>query len=232
MREAFQEHLAGLEKRIESDLELAIATLADVASAVADTAAPTPSSIERNADRLRDASREADEALVTTIARQAPVCRDLRLVISLIQLAHHEGLIANQFELISAQLMETDPDVPDNQGTGEKLARMAKLAGSQLASATIAFARRDDALARQVGRDDDAIDQLNREIFATTLEVGGDSHQREVALRHVLIARSLERIGDNAVDIAEHAAYLATGQLREFSDASHPEASSPAPPRP
>jgi phosphate uptake regulator len=36
--------------------------------------------------------------------------------------------------------------------------------------------------------------------------------------RHVLIARSLERIGDKAVDIAEQAAFLQTRQLREFTD--------------
>jgi phosphate transport system protein len=38
----------------------------------------------------------------------------------------------------------------------------------------------------------------------------------------MLIARSLERIADNAVDIAEQAAFLVTGELHEFSDAVRP----------
>ena len=42
----------------------------------------------------------------------------------------------------------------------------------------------------------------------------------------VLVARALERIADNAVDIAEQASYVVTGELREFSDASHPDATS------
>ena len=33
---------------------------------------------------------------------------------------------------------------------------------------------------------------------------------------------ALERIADNAVDIAEQVSYVVTGELREFSDASHP----------
>ena len=37
------------------------------------------------------------------------------------------------------------------------------------------------------------------------------------------IARSLERVGDNAVDIAEQAAFLITTELREFTDASRPK---------
>ena len=37
----------------------------------------------------------------------------------------------------------------------------------------------------------------------------------------MLVARALERIGDNAVDIGEQVAFVVTGLFREFSDASH-----------
>jgi phosphate transport system protein len=39
----------------------------------------------------------------------------------------------------------------------------------------------------------------------------------------VMMARAIERIGDNAVDIGEQTAFVVTGQFREFSDSSHPE---------
>lgn len=144
-------------------------------------------------------------------------------MLALIQLAHHTGLIANQFELISEQLIEIDPSVVDRQRTREKLSSMTTLAGSQLQSAAAAFAARDLTAAQQVDHDDDAIDKLNRAIFEATLELDDAPEERELALRHVLIARSLERVGDNAVDIAEQAAFLVTAQLREFSDASRPK---------
>ncbi len=38
----------------------------------------------------------------------------------------------------------------------------------------------------------------------------------------IVVSRALERIGDHAVDIGEQAAFLVTGQFREFTDASHP----------
>jgi phosphate transport system protein len=38
----------------------------------------------------------------------------------------------------------------------------------------------------------------------------------------MLVARALERIGDNAVDIGEQTAFVVTGLFREFEDASHP----------
>ena len=45
---------------------------------------------------------------------------------------------------------------------------------------------------------------------------------REWGLRMVVVARTIERIGDRAVDIGEQTAYLLTAQFREFTDASHP----------
>ena len=46
--------------------------------------------------------------------------------------------------------------------------------------------------------------------------------RREVAMHMILVARALERIGDNAVDIGEQVAFVVTGLFREFSDSSHP----------
>jgi phosphate transport system protein len=37
-----------------------------------------------------------------------------------------------------------------------------------------------------------------------------------------LVARALERVGDNAVDIGEQVGFLLTGEFREYTDASHP----------
>jgi phosphate transport system protein len=223
VREAFARQLAELEQRIDGELAHAIAALGEIADAVHDPSGEMIEAIAQSGQRLKRESHRIDADLVRITARQAPVASDLRLVLALVQLAHHEGLIANQFELISHQLAAIDPDVPDRYGTAEKLSTMATLAATQLHSAARAFTSRDLVLARGLDRQDDAIDKLNREIFETTLELDDAPERRELGLRHVLIARSLERIGDNAVDIAEQAAFLITAELREFTDASRPK---------
>ena len=38
----------------------------------------------------------------------------------------------------------------------------------------------------------------------------------------MLIARYIERIGDNTVDIGEQIAFVISGEFREFTDASRP----------
>jgi len=57
---------------------------------------------------------------------------------------------------------------------------------------------------------------LNREIFRTAIEIGDDPDTREWAMHMTLVARALERIGDNAVDIGEQVAFVVTGLFREF----------------
>ncbi len=86
-----------------------------------------------------------------------------------------------------------------------------------------AFAGRDVGLAQDLVRQDDEIDTLNRRCFAMALELGDDADRREWAMHMMLVARCIERIGDNAVDIGEQTAFVVTGLFREFEDASHPE---------
>ena len=77
-------------------------------------------------------------------------------------------------------------------------------------------------MARDLVRQDDVVDDLNRECFRLALEIGDDADKREWAMTMLLAARAIERIADNAVDIGEQVAFVVTGLFREFEDASHP----------
>ena len=59
-------------------------------------------------------------------------------------------------------------------------------------------------------RQDREINRLNREIFRLAIEIGDDPDTREWAMHMTLVARALERIGDNAVDIGEQVAFVVT----------------------
>lgn len=209
MRESFATELIRLENGIEDALKHAPATLAAIGENVVAPRRITADPIISAARGLRRCCRAADADLIVVTARQAPVAGDLRLVLALIQLAHHGTLVANQFGLIGQQLTGINRDVAAiDTGTSDVLARMALLAGSQLAAAVRAFTSRDLTLASEIDHADDAIDRLNREVFRATLAFSASIDQRELAMRHVLIARCIERIGDNAVDIAEQCGFL------------------------
>jgi phosphate transport system protein len=106
---------------------------------------------------------------------------------------------------------------------------MGELAASLVVQCKQAFERRDPALAHDLVRQDDEIDRLNKCCFARALNIGDDPDRREWAMHMMLVARAIERLGDNAVDIGEQTAFVATGLFREFEDASHPEVASGPP---
>ena len=78
------------------------------------------------------------------------------------------------------------------------------------------------ALAEDLVVRDETINRLQRECFRLAIEIGDNIDRREWAMTMLLVARALERIGDNAVDIGEQTAFVVTGLFREFTDASHP----------
>jgi phosphate transport system protein len=228
MPEVFTDELLEIEQRLRREFEAVGGVLESIADAILDPASQDAPRLIAAARNLRATSRQVDERLGVVSARQAPVAGDLRLVLSLIRLAQHAALIANQFELISQQLEELDPDAPDPQHTAGQLSLMTELAGRQVQHAVRAFVARDVNSAVELQRQDDALDRINRQVFEATYALDGDSGVRELAMRYVLIARSLERIGDNAVDIAEQAVFLVTAEFREFCDASRPKPGSRA----
>jgi phosphate transport system protein len=84
------------------------------------------------------------------------------------------------------------------------------------------FSRRDLAGAESLVELDELIDRANRRFVERLVDVMGEPEFREWGLRMVVVGRTIERIGDRAVDVGEQTAYLLTGQFREFTDASHP----------
>jgi phosphate transport system protein len=103
----------------------------------------------------------------------------------------------------------------------EYIFKMGRLARSEVEQSKQAFLLRDVEVAEDLVRQDLEINRLNRCVFSRAVEIGTDADRREWAMSMMLVARAIERIGDNAVDIGEQVAFVVTGQFREFSDASH-----------
>jgi phosphate transport system protein len=217
MRHGFITEIGAIEAEMEAGLGQGVTLLDGLHEVIRDPTASRADAVAQAGQDLRRQTRELDVRLVRLSATQAPVACDLRLVLTMMQLVQHHGLIANQFVLIGEQLAGTDPGVTDRCGTGRQAAELASLAGEQLRRAAEAFSKRDCELVERLVRSDDRLDELNREICRLSLETPAGPEQRELAFRHVLIARSLERIGDNAVNIARHTAELVRADVHRLA---------------
>jgi phosphate transport system protein len=133
----------------------------------------------------------------------------------------HVERMGDQCVNIAKMLPVVGYEPPKDEALLELIFKMGRLARSEVEQSKQAFLLRDVAVAEDLVRQDFEINRLNRCVFSRAVEIGTDADRREWAMSMMLVARALERIGDNAVDIGEQVAFVVTGEFREFSDASH-----------
>jgi phosphate transport system protein len=227
-RAHFQEELAKLEQQALGGIDMVVAAIDRTLETIQHRDIELAALVIADDDRIDGRYLEVHQGLLSLLALQAPVAGDLRLVAALLHLIKHVERMGDQCVNIAKLVPLAGHEPPADERILSHLERMGAQAREQVIQCRLAFERRDDALAQDLVRQDDEIDRLNREVFRLALEVGDDADRREWAMHMMLIARSIERIGDNAVDIGEQTAFVVTGLFREFEDASHPGSPSPS----
>jgi phosphate transport system protein len=164
-----------------------------------------------------------EQKIQALLALQTPVARDLRLLLAML---HINLLLERSADgcVTVAKLSSLVQDVDADPTLVGVLVEMGERAEEMLRVALDSFANRDLAGAESLVDLDELIDRSNRRFVERLVDVMADADQgmREWGLRMVVVARTIERIGDRAVDIGEQTAYLLTAEFREFTDASHP----------
>lgn len=218
----YQEELEGLERSALGGLDLVVAAIDRTIEAVEQRDVELAEQVVADDDRIDGRYLEVHQAILTLLATQAPVATDLRLISALLHVIHSVERMGDQCVNISKVIPLTGHDAPQRSEMLDRIVRMGRQARSMVSQAKRAFESRDVALARDLVRQDDLIDDLNKECFQVAVRVGDEVDVREWAMTMMLVARAIERIGDNAVDIGEQVAFVESGLFREFEDASHP----------
>ena len=222
-RHQFQEELDALERQALGGLDMVCEALTRAIEVVQHRDVELASMVIADDDRIDGRYLEVHQGILSLLALQAPVAGDLRLVAALLHVIKHIERMGDQCVNMAKLVPLAGHEPPADEQMLAMISRMGELARSLVQQCKLAFERRDAALAQDLVRQDDGIDTLNRECFHRALQIGDDADRREWAMHMMLIARCLERIGDNAVDIGEQTAFVVTGLFREFEDASHPE---------
>jgi phosphate transport system protein len=223
-RVEFHEELRDLEQETLATVELCGTAVAQALEAVLQRDTELAVMVIEGDDRIDGRYLDVHQGILSLLARQSPVATDLRLVAALLHTIMHIERVGDLAVNI-AKLVPLMGDPPN--GAGEIMAKLeaaGNQARDQLKQSQIAFEQRNVNLAENLVSQDDVIDALNRQIFQEAVEAGGsEAHTREWGAHVMLIARYIERIGDNTVDIGEQIAFVVSGEFREFTDASHPE---------
>ncbi|MFL5897058.1 MAG: phosphate signaling complex protein PhoU [Solirubrobacterales bacterium] len=221
-RAEYVEELANLEASALGGLDLVGTALTRTLEAVEHQDVELAQIVVADDDRIDGRYLEVHQALITLLATQSPVATDLRLISSLLHVLKNIERMGDQCVNICKVIPISGTEPPADEEMVRLILSMGQHTKALIVQAKRAFEERDVEMARDLVRQDDVVDNLNRDCFRLALEIGDDIDRREWAMTMLLAARAIERTADNAVDIGEQVAFVVTGLFREFEDASHP----------
>jgi phosphate transport system protein len=224
IRAEYQQELSALEASGLGGLDLVSAALSRTMEAIEHQDIELAQLVVADDDRIDGRYLEVHQSLITLLATQSPVATDLRLISALLHVLKNVERMGDQCVNICKVIPISGNEPPADAEMVKLILTMGAQTRTLISQAKRAFEDRNVEMARDLVRQDDVVDNLNRECFRLALELGDDADKREWAMTMLLAARAIERIGDNAVDIGEQVAFVVTGLFREFEDASHPDA--------
>ena len=165
---------------------------------------------------INDAQRAVSRLIITTIATQSPVARDLRYLLTLDHVTYELERIGDHASSVAKQVRKLAPE-PPLQGYLH-LPEMAERCAALVHGVLRALVDVDPVAAREIAVLDDDIDRLYHATFDEVVELmRQDPGNVERGTRIIIASHYLERIGDRSTNIAEDIVYLVTGDVEDLN---------------
>ena len=210
MRDAFHEDLDKISDQLVTMTTMVATALERATAALLEGDRTVAESVIAADDDIDTLRREIDDLAVDLLARQQPVATDLRMVVTAMHMSsdiERMGDLARHIAKV-ARMAAPNLAIPDDMRP--IIAEMAAV-GQRLVKATgDAISSKDDYAAVEIGRIDDAMDELHKKVFTTLLD--NWQHGMEAGVNATLLSRYYERFGDHAVAVADRIVYLVTGR--------------------
>jgi phosphate transport system protein len=217
MREEFQADLTEVSRLLVTMAEAVRAALRKATTALL-TADIEAARVVMERDAEVDAIyAQVESKVADTIARQAPVASDLRMVITALHISADLERMGDLAEHVAktAQRRHPSPAVPAEL---RPVFRQMADAGDRMADKiTTLLARPDAGLAAELEKDDDAMDDLERDLFKVLL-ADDWPYGAETAIDGALLGRFYERYADHAVNVGAQMIYQITGKQVSDTD--------------
>ncbi|WP_281301952.1 MULTISPECIES: phosphate signaling complex protein PhoU [unclassified Iodidimonas] len=164
--------------------------------------------------RLDALEFEADALVVQMIARRSPVADDLREIISALKITGMLERVGDFAKNIAKRVTVISQSAPVRPAA--TIPQMAQEAHMMISNVLEAYVERDSAKAVMVWRSDDRVDALYNSLFRELLTYMMESPSSITQSTHLLfIAKNIERIGDQATNIAEVIYFAIEGEPLE-----------------
>jgi phosphate transport system protein len=210
MREVFQQELREVRERLVEIAGLVADSIDNATRAFNESNVSLAETVIADDAKIDAAAAELDELAINILARQQPVARDLRVVVSALRISASLERMGDMSEHIAQLARYRFPDkvVPKSlRGTFKEMGAL----DVEIARKLVELLETEDvAIAEHIRNEDDKIDALHLSVFDKVL---GESWKGEVVdtVDATLASRYHERFADHAVSISKKVQYLATG---------------------
>jgi phosphate transport system protein len=200
-----KEGLLYLGALVEKAIDLAIKALMDRDTAIAHRVICDDNAI----DQL---DVEIEEKCIRILALRQPTARDLRFITTAIKINGHLERIGDMAANIAEKAIILSEEPPMKPYID--IPRMSEIARQMIKESLDALVNENTDLAQKVRMEDETIDSLNEQVFRELLTFMLEDPQKiHRALIIMQISKSLERISDHAVGIADMVVYMVTGKI-------------------
>ena len=214
---AFHDELDSLEQRLLAIVDTAEGMVERAVQSVTTGDLELAAEVIEGDDVIDEEYFQIHQDWTTLMARYQPLGPDLRRMAVLLHLNITFERMGDQCVNI-AKITQFNQGLPSSERINELITEMGDLVRPMIRTAIEAFVRKDLDETRLLPAMDQPVDRLNANMYREAVEVAGDKATLEWATKMLMVARALERIGDQAVDFAEQTAYLITGDRSGFDE--------------
>jgi phosphate transport system protein len=211
MREKFQTELTDVSELLVEMADAVRTAIRRATSALLHSDAEQAQSVISDDRQIDEYYRRVEASIYELIALQAPVASDLRLVLTGLHIAADLERMGDLADHVAKTGLRRHPApaVPDQLTSVVR--DMAGVADQMAGKISRVLSTPDVARATELEQDDDAMDDLHRQLLSTVLSPGWP-HGVETAVDMALLGRFYERYADHAVNAGQHVVYLLTGE--------------------
>jgi phosphate transport system protein len=210
MREVFQQELREVQERLVEISGLVSISIENATRAFNESNVSLAETVIADDDKIDELTVSLDELAIDILARQQPVARDLRIVVSALRISASLERMGDMAEHIAQLARYRFPEKVVPKGLRSTFKDMGALDVEIAQKLTELLQTEDVRLAEEIRNDDDKIDALHLSVFDKVL---GETWKGETVdtVDATLASRYHERFADHAVSIAKKVQYLATG---------------------
>ncbi len=163
--------------------------------------------------RINQMEVAIDHAIISTIGRRQPTARDLRFLMAISRTTQNLERAGDEIERIARMVKSIIESGSPRTLPVSELRLASDLAMGMLRKTLDSFARLDTAMALAIIREDNEIDMeyngFLRKLITYMME---DPRTISPSLNLLFLAKSLERVGDHAKNIAEQVIFVVKGE--------------------